>query len=114
MSILNYEILNPKTDNKRPFLDKSGLFYFPIDYKNIKYYLECARYENNIRKYYILLGENKFDNNCRICRVDNYGRCKFKPKGELKDYLLNELNERGNVKVEEIDNNGLFITFLIE
>lgn len=114
MSILNYEILNPKTDNKKPFLDRSGFFYFNTEYKNVKYYLECARIENGIRNYYILIGENKFDSNCRPCRVDNYSRCKFKVKGELKDYIIAEMNERGNVNVIEVDNNGLFITYLVE
>lgn len=114
MSILNYEILNPKTDNKRPFLLRNGLFCFHTDYKNIKYYLECARIENYERKYYLLVGETKFDKNCRLCSVDDYGRCKIKIKGELKNYIESEIKERGNINVEEINNNGLCIVYLIE
>ena len=116
MSILNYEILNPKMDRKRPFLDKNGLFYFYTEYNKVKYYLECARINENTKQkeYYILIGENKFDKNCRICQVDNYSRCKLRPKGEIKDYIINEINERGNVDVTEIDANGLFITYLLE
>lgn len=116
MSILNYEILNPVTDRKRPFLDKNCLFYFNVDNHNIRYYLECARIDDktNIKKYYILLSEIKFDNNCRVCKIDSYGRCKFKPKGELLNYINNEIIYRGNVDLIKIDDNGVFITYLIE
>ena len=116
MSILSYEILNPIVDKKRPFLDKNGLFYFYIEYPNIKYYLECARIndKNNIKEYFILLSEYKFDSNCRICKIDSYGRCKFKPKGELKTYIQQEVLDRGNIDVIKIDDNGVFVTYLIK
>lgn len=116
MSIFNYKVLNPTTDKKKPFLDKNGFFYFYIKEKNIKYYLECVTIntEKQIKEYYLLVGENKFDEHCKLCHVDDYGRCKFKPRGELKDYIVNEMNDRGNLNVIKTDSNGLYVTFLIE
>lgn len=99
--IYNYEILNPVTDNKQPFYDfKRGLFCFKVQ-KKYKYYVECARINefNQKREYYIILGEEKFDDNCRPCSVDMYGRCKIKVQGEMKDYIVGIAEIIGNIEI---------------
>lgn len=102
MSIVTYEVINPSTNTKRPFLDRNGLLLFYTIGAHYKYYLECARtsditYE---REYFILISNKKFDDNCRKCFVDSYGRCRVKLSGELKDYVTREIAERGNIDVE--------------
>lgn len=102
MAIFNYEILNPVTDKHKPYYDynmQSLIFTLPIQYK---YYLECARYneQREEKDYFLLMGNDKFDTNCRPCRIDNYNRYKIRVKGELKDYIIQEMQDRGNLNVE--------------
>lgn len=102
--IYNYEVINPVTNNKKPFYDhKRKLFLFHVD-ANYKYYVECARNNETTgsREYFILLSEHKFDENCRKCSVDDYGRCRINVKGEIKEYILREIGCRGNVEVNYI------------
>ena len=86
--ITKYDIINPITDKKSPFYNqKKGLFYFSTS-SNYKYYLECSRLNENTSdiEFYILLSEVKFNNICKQCHVDNYGRCQIRPAGKLKEY----------------------------
>lgn len=104
--IFKYEVINPITNNKKPFYDfKRKLFLFPVDV-SYKYYVECAR--NNAttggREYFILLSNDKFDDNCRKCRVDDYGRCQINVRGEIKEYIIDEVKNRGNIEVNYISN----------
>ena len=74
MTLFKYDILNPVKDNKRPFFDeKKGLFYIPIN-ANYRYYIEAAitNQDTGGREYYLLFSTNKFDDNCRLCKVDGY------------------------------------------
>ena len=41
--------------------------------------------------------EKLFDENCRICDYSVYHGNKIHPRGELKDYLIQESKERGNL-----------------
>ena len=105
MPIYNYEIINPVVNTKRPFFNnKNGLFIFPISIK-YKYYIECAITNENTgnREYYLLLSKTKFDNNCRLCNIDNYGRCQIKVRGEIKDFIIRETKFNGNMSVEYIE-----------
>lgn len=116
MPIFKYDILNPVKDNKRPFFDeKRGLFYIPVK-TNYRYYIEAAitNAENGGREYYILLSNIKFDENCRLCNVDGYGRCKIKVKGELKDYIIQESSYRGNIDVTYMETEDVYDVYLIE
>lgn len=104
--IFKYEVINPVVSNKKPFYDfKRKLFLFPVDV-SYKYYVECA--VNDVttggREYFILLGNEKFDENCRKCKVDDYGRCQINVRGEIKDYIINEVKVRGNIEVEYSNN----------
>lgn len=116
MPIFKYEVLNPVIDNKSPFFDnKRGLFCFPLKGCNYKYYIECAvtNQENGGREYYILLSKKRFDNNCRKCHIDIYGRCQIKVKGELKDYIINETSWRGNIEVNYVESSDDYDVFSV-
>lgn len=96
--IPEFNILNPRIDNKMPFLDiRKGIFYFIVQ-NDYKYYIEANRInELGITEYFILVGLNSFDNNCKKCHVDSYHRCQIRPKGEIKNYIEKETKERGNI-----------------
>ena len=103
--ITKYDILNPITDKKSPFYNKQkGLFYFPT-VTGYKYFLECSKINplNNDIEFYILLGKTKFDPNCKSCHLDNYGRCQLKISGKIKEFVLNELEYRGNFIMEYVE-----------
>lgn len=100
MSILKYEIINPITNRKKPHIDKYGAFIIPAIKKNYKYYIEVKRYNTTTLcyEYFIILSIIKFDSQCKKCRVDDYGRLKLIVHGDIKDYIVNEINNRGNVE----------------
>lgn len=116
MSIYNYEILNPVISPKRPFYDiKRKLLFFPANGSNYRYYIEVARNNKDTfaREYYVLLSNRKFDDNCRICRVDNYGRCQINLRGEIKDYVIQETKRRGNIEIEYVESERDYGVFAI-
>ena len=97
--IYNYEIINPVTNRKSPYLDGKGFIIAPAINKNYRYYIEVRRYNNNTLcyEYFILLSTTKFDNQCKKCRVDDYGRLKVKLGKELYDIAKEEMIATGNV-----------------
>lgn len=112
MGIYKYKVLNPITDKKLPFFDeRKGIFYVPMK-ESYRYYVACVTPNiNGDVDYHILLGKTKFDINCRICHTDNYGRVQIKIQSPIKDYIIFETHERGNVKVtyvESIDDYDVF------
>lgn len=116
MSIYNYEILNPVISSKKPFYDtKRKLLFFPVNGSNYRYYVEVARNNKDTfaREYYVLLSNRKFDDNCRICHVDNYGRCQINLRGEIKDYVIQETKRRGNIEIEYVESERDYDVFAI-
>jgi hypothetical protein len=115
MSIYNYEILNPVISPKRPFYDiKRKLLFFHANGSSYRYYIEVARNKNTFaREYYVLLSNRKFDDNCRICHVDNYGRCQINLRGEIKDYVIQETKRRGNIEIEYVESERDYDVFAI-
>lgn len=114
MGLVKYKVLNPVKDTKLPFLDeKKGIFYIPNIKTAYRYYVECVVPDGEgAVDYYLLLSKVKFDINCRLCHTDNYGRVQVKVKGELKDYIIKESLERGNVTVtysETVDDYEVFV-----
>lgn len=110
--IIKYNILNPVTDKKKPFI-RDGVLYFPIK-ERYNYFVEC--YTDNIvggSNYYILLGKEKFNPNCRKCQMDGYGRCKIKLKGDIKDYVEYLCKTTGNVELEYIESSEEYDVFSI-
>lgn len=102
--INDFNILNPKINNKMPFFaKKSGIFYFNVNV-DYKYYVECsATNDNGVIEYYFLLGTTNFDKNCRVCHTDKFNRCQIHPKGEILNYIERECEERGNIICELIE-----------
>lgn len=103
--LTEFNIINPVQSRKSPFYNKKkGLFYFPTTI-GYRYYLECTKFntEKQDTEFYILLGKIKFNENCKQCHVDNYGRCQIRPAGILKDYILEEIKERGNFIMDYIE-----------
>ena len=116
MPIVKYTVLNPLQDNKKPYYDiKRKQFIFPVK-ENYKWFLEAAQFNvvKNDNDYFILIGTNKFDDNCKKCEVDMYGKCKLRLIGELKEYVIEECNSRGNIKVEYIESTDDYDVFSIE
>lgn len=102
MSILQYELVAPITNRKKPHIDNRGAFIIPDIQKLYTHYIEVKRYNPKqlCYEYFLLLGTTKFDEQCRTCRVDNYGRLKLIPHGDIKEYITNEIKSRGNINVE--------------
>ena len=117
MSIFKYEVLNPVINNKKPFYDfKRKLLFFPVKGVSYRYYVEVARNnnKNGNREYFILLNHNKFDENCRICHIDIYGRCQIRIQGELKEYIIRESSYRGNINIEYVESTEDYDVFIVE
>lgn len=113
--IYKYEIISPVIDRKKPHVDKTGAFIVPDIKYPYRYYVEVRRYNNSIfsYEYFVLLSTIKFDNNCRKCIVDNYGRLKVRLCREIKDFVNNEIAVRGNVDFEYIESEDIYDVFQI-
>lgn len=114
MGIFKYQIINPAKDTKKPYYDdKKGILYITDIKTPYRYFVEAitANKEEGGNNYYIILGRNKFDNSCRICHTDGYGRCQVKVKGEIKDFIVNETNERGNININYIESTDDYDVF---
>ena len=111
--IAKYNIINPISNRKKPYYDfKLNYFIFPVKRK-YKYFVEAANYDSQrgITQYYLILSDIAFDDNCRVCETNMYNKCKVKLLGEIKDYVINECKDRGNIivdYVETIDNADVF------
>ena len=115
MAIYSYEVLNPVTNNKKPYINNKGIFIFNITKRSYKYYIEAAlNKENGNREYYFLLSDTKFDNNCRKLNIDSYGRCQIKVKGEMKDFITEEIEYRGNVNVNYLESKDEYDVYIVE
>lgn len=112
---IRFDIVNPVTNGKRPHYDKNkDLFLFPVDTK-YRYYVEARQYNTDTGEYkwYILIGKIKFSEHCRLCEVNMYGMCKFHPRGEFKEYIVRECEERGNVDMDKVDANADYDIWLV-
>lgn len=103
--IYTYEIIAPVTNRKIPYLDSKGFFIVPNVIKLYNYYIEVKRYNPTkfCYEYFLLLGVNKFDSQCRKCRVDDYARLKAKLHGEFMDYTSSIMTARGNINMEYVE-----------
>lgn len=113
MAIHKYQVINHITDAKKPFFDeKKGIFYVPVKHK-YRYFVEAV-VANTIEggyDYYLLLGNTKFDVNCRLCNTDGYGRCRIKVKGQMKEFILDEIHNRSNLDIEYIESTDNYDVF---
>lgn len=113
--ILKYGILNPVSNRKEPYYDaKSKLLVIPIKH-NFKYYVEVVDItREHGKRYMLLLGANKFNENARRCNTDQWGRCRIPVKGELQQYLIDESERRGNISVVYLESNDDYDVFIVE
>lgn len=113
-NIYSYNIINPVINKKRAWFDiKKGLIFMPTNI-NYRYFVECALNVDKLgRQYYILLSNHKFNENCRLCQVDGYGRVKIPVRGELKDYLNSNYNCNFNINMDLIDNYDIYDVYCI-
>lgn len=110
MEILQYEIIDKKLDRQRPYYDnKRGLLIFRLQ-NNYSYYCQAKKYNPNTNEYeyFLLLGKNKFNDNCNLFYRDDYGRYKIRATGELKVYMDNITNEDMNFDLVYIETNGCY------
>ena len=112
---IRFDIINPVSNNKQPHYDKTkDLFLFPAT-TNYKYYIEVRNINENTGeyRYYLLLSKIKFSLHCRPCEVNMYGICKLKPRGEFKEFVVRECEERGNIDMDKVDANSDYDIWLI-
>lgn len=110
--IIKYDVLNPIPEKNKPYV-KQGLLYISIN-KNYRYFLEAAT-DNAFggRTYYLLFSNHKFNQSCRICQRDGYGKIKLKLKGEIKDYVYDYCNRYGNIDFEYVESADDYDVFCI-
>lgn len=114
MSIHKYRVINHTKDPKLPFYDSNkDIFYIPL--KTIyRYYVEAVVADGEGgNNYYILLGNTKFDSSCKLCHTDNYGRVQVKLRGEIKDFVVRESLDRGNVTVTYIESDVYYDVYQV-
>lgn len=113
MCIYKYEIINPITNRKKPYIDDKGYLIVPAIGKVYKYYIEASRFnpKKYDKEYFILLSTDKFSSQCKRCRVDDYGRLKLVPHGEIKTILNQQMLEVGNVSFEYIESEEQYDVF---
>ena len=116
MGVHNFKIVNPTVSNKKPFLDKRGILYIPLNGSIYHYFLEVSNYNSDTGddEYYIMLSVNKFNANCRRCASDRYGRLQVPVKGVIKNYIIREVAERGNIEIKYIESTDEYDLFSIE
>jgi len=114
MGLFKYTAINPTKDNKLPFFDeRKGIFYVPLK-SSYRFYIEASQFtKDNGIEYYILLSKTKFDNNCRLCHTDGYGRVQIKVKGDLLNYIINESKERGNITVDYVESSDYYDVYRV-
>lgn len=114
--IHNFKVVNPSVSNKKPFIDKRGNLYIPLTGARYRYFLEVSNYDPDTGDdyYYIMFGNIKFNEHCRLCAVDMYGRVQVPVKGVIKDYILRETKERGNVEVKYLESTENYDIFSVE
>jgi len=115
MSIFRYELIAPVTDRKKPYIDNNGYFIIPNIGKYYTHYIEAARYDprNDCYNFFLLLGTNKFDEQCRTCRIDDYARLKLFLHNNFRKYVINEIAIRGNVECTYLESENNYDVFQI-
>lgn len=115
MCVYKYEIINPITNRKKPYIDDKGYLIVPAIGKQYKYFIECSRFNPNKydKEYFIILTIEKFSNQCKRCRVDDYGRLKLFPRGEIKEIFEQQMKTSGNVNFEYLESEDLYDVFNI-
>ena len=110
MDLHTFNIEAPITNKKKPFYYKereSLVFRNEIRYN---FYIECSKI-NEItgdKEFYLLLSNTNFNDNCRKLKRDSYGRYFARLHNEVKDYVIRETKERGNIDINYIESKDYF------
>lgn len=102
MIIIKYNIIDPAVDKQKPYYDvKTKTFKFPVK-RQYRYFVQACQVNSvtHVKEYFLLLGIEKFDESCKKCQTNQYGKCSVPITGEFKDYVIEECKERGNIIVE--------------
>lgn len=105
MEIVKYDIIDKVIDKTKPFFDKEkGFFVFRIQ-PTYRYYLQARQYNSNTcqYEYFLIMGLTNFNSNCRRFRRDDFGRYKVRLTKELKDYVLNNIEDNLNFELNYIE-----------
>lgn len=115
MNVTKYNIINPKTDKTLPYYTKDKYLIIPVPNKVYNYFLECTTYniEEDRNEYFLLLGKEEFDENCRKCQTDGYGRVKIKPKGEFQEYIEKWSRDTRNIVIAYVESEGQYDVYKI-
>ena len=110
MELYTFNIEAPVTDKSKPFYyatRESLVFRNKIKYA---YYLECSKIDEitGDKSFYLLLSLDKFNDNCRRLKRDSYGRYFARLHNEVKNYVVRETKERGNIDINYIESKDYF------
>lgn len=114
--IYKYEVINPITNKQKPFLNKNKILVIPKPNRKYKYFVEAIFQKPNggEKNYVLLLGINKFDEQCKKCSIDDYNRLKIRVGGELLKYLIDENNAHGNINIEYLESEDTYDVYEIK
>lgn len=115
MTILKYNLIDPAIDKHKPYYDiKNKVFRFQVN-QQYNYFAQAYQINpvNNIKEYLLLLGKNKFDDSCKKCITNQYGKCNVHLTGEFLVFVKNECKERGNIIVEYMESDEDYDVYLV-
>lgn len=102
MTILKYNLIDPAVNKTKPYYNfQTDTFVFPIKHK-YNWFVQAYDINEVTRRkeYFLLLGKEKFDDGCRRCDCDGYGKCRVHLTDEFKEFVISECKSRGNIIVE--------------
>ena len=114
--ILKYNLINPAIDKKKPHYDeKTKTLNFPVK-SNYRYFVQASQIDSvtHIKEYFLLLGTEKFDDACKKCQTNQYGRCSVHLSDEFKEYVIQECKERGNIIVEYTESEDTYDVYNVK
>ena len=103
--ILKYNLINLAIDKKNPN-DKTKTKTLKFQVKsNYRYFIQATQINEttHIKEYFLLLGTEKFDDACKKCQTNQYGKCSVPLTNEFKEFVIEECKERGNIIVEYVE-----------
>lgn len=115
MTIVKYNVIDPAIDKHKPYYDvKKKLFIFPVK-QRYSYFVQAYQINSvtNIKEYLLLLGKEKFDESCRRCQVNQYGKCNMRITDEFLEYVKGECAERGNIEIEYLESENNYDVYIV-
>lgn len=112
--MFNYETLT--TNKKYPKYNKDRHTIYTKFDKPYRFYLEVRDYNTdyNTYNYYILLGETKFDENCKSITFDDYGRSKIRCCDNIHNEIMNCLENKNTFDLIRENSNEEYDLYSIQ